>query len=94
MADRGPTLMQQYVFVHSLLGSRVENVNLAFASTNHTHAAIGGHCCGIDELPILPRQVPAEFFLAKVVLIEFELEFTFPFKISFLGSQPQVKKIV
>lgn len=80
--------------MHRLLGSWVENVNFAFTSTDHAHTAIGSHCFTIGELPILSGLVFAELLIAKVILLEFELEFTFSLKSALLFSQLEVKKFL
>jgi hypothetical protein len=80
--------------VHRLLCSWVENVNFAFTSTDHANTAIGSHCSGISELPILHAQVFAELLIAEVILLEFELEFTFSLKSALLFIQPKIKKFL
>ena len=75
IVNRGLTFMQQYVTVQCPLGSWVENVNLTFASTHHAHLPTRSHGSSIDGLPFQLGQVPAEFHIAKVILLEFETVF-------------------
>jgi hypothetical protein len=68
--------MQQYLTVNRLLGSWVENVNLSVASTHDAHTPVGGQTSSIDELSFHLRQVFPKFQIAKVILVEFKLEFS------------------